>query len=68
MAARLDALHTHRVRPGPLRGLRLLGVVTVTIVYVPTFANASNTARSGQPKVKETTGTGSSRRMASLAS
>lgn len=44
------------------------GVVTVTTVYVPTPANASRVSRVGQPKVNETAGTGSSRRIASLAS
>ncbi|SCD76833.1 hypothetical protein GA0115235_10798 [Streptomyces sp. DpondAA-F4a] len=42
--------------------------VTVTTVNVPAAANASRTSRAGQPKVKETTGTGSSSRIATFAS
>lgn len=43
-------------------------VVTVTTVKVPARSKASSTSREGQPKVNETTGTGSSTRIASLAS
>lgn len=42
--------------------------VAVTTVYVPALRRAARAAEEGQPKVNETTGTGSSRRMASLAS
>lgn len=42
--------------------------VTVTTVCVPALAKASRVSRVGQPKVKETTGTGSSSRIATFAS
>lgn len=44
------------------------GEVTVTTVEVPAAANAASTSRLGQPKVKETRGTGSSSRIATFAS
>ena len=67
MAARLDALHHQRVGAGGARHSCLGRAVTVTHTSEPTSRSDETTSDGGHPNVNDTTGTGVSRRTASLA-